>query len=764
MNILYLYHKQIIQKLFTVIIACCLVVPGYQSFSQCTPVASFPFNGNANDISGNNNHGIPGGQSTTPVLTTDRFGNPNSAYQFGGFYNKNWIQVPNSPSLTFQSEMSVAMWFKQCAFDGMDPNGNYSSNGVFALFSKAGDGIAARPGFWSMSSTNLSNELQVSFSNTNSSALLSVNFNDVSTFDCFDTCEWVHMTVVIDSTDWKMYFNGKLSRQTTINPADFTAANNEDFWIGRMFGSPLIWYPFNGVIDDVSIYNCALTQSEIDALYNNYSDPLAGNNNITIDSIQIVNPGCSSSQGSITVFTNDIANQYSINSGLSFQATNAFNNLDTGTYTIIIRSFCTEIDTTITIMNYQNLTSLNPAICNGNFFQLPGGSNTNIPGLYSDTLVSSSGCDSIVEINLTVYPPISFSIVTSPANCNMDNGVAGVSVSSGLNPLQFYWPHGISNDSAVENLSPGNHTVLVYDSAGCFLEETFTVGYIPSLTIDAEVKDATCGLDNGEIKIISSGGIGPFNYNWSPNVGASTLVNNLSDGTFILTATDSTGCSVVDTITISRIPGMEVSVFVADDTCSRNLGSASINIVSGSGPFNFLWLPGGETLQLIDSLSHGEYSVIVTDSAGCTFSSPVKIQNTGNLSISLGEDKTICPGVSIKLSPGNYFSYQWHDHSTSPAVDIAAPGIYWVQVADQHGCIAQDTIVITESCFDDLLFPNSFTPNGDGINDYFLPVGNNVSEYRLQIFNRWGEMIFESMDEKFGWDGYYNGALTKKVV
>ena len=96
-------------KLFTFI----LLVISINGFTQCLPVASYPFNGNANDVSGNGNHGILAGQTANPVLTTDRFGNANSAYEFGGYYNKNWIRIANSSSLQFTNAMSFSVWFKQ---------------------------------------------------------------------------------------------------------------------------------------------------------------------------------------------------------------------------------------------------------------------------------------------------------------------------------------------------------------------------------------------------------------------------------------------------------------------------------------------------------------------------------------------------------------------------------------------------------------------------------------------------------------------------
>jgi len=252
-------------------------------FSQ-TPIASYSFNGNANDVSGNGNNGILSGETTNPVLTADRFGNPNSAYQFGGFYNKNWIRIPNSSSLKLNNQLSISMWFNQCSFAGMDGWGSFSNNGYHILISKAGDGISANPGFDVGISTDTNNLLQLYIGNTNGYGPPR-NFDASTSINCFDTCEWIHFVVVVDNDKLQMYFNGRKTLDQTITPADFTNANTQDLFIGRMNGSSIIWYPFNGKIDDVNIYNIALTQAQVTTLMGSYRSPLAVNNTITLDSL-----------------------------------------------------------------------------------------------------------------------------------------------------------------------------------------------------------------------------------------------------------------------------------------------------------------------------------------------------------------------------------------------------------------------------------------------------------------------------------------------
>jgi|GEM_PF-1060811 len=338
-----------------------------------TPVMHLPFNGNANDVSGNNNHGILGGESNNPVLTSDRFGTANSAFEFGGFYNKNWIQVPNSPTLTFTSQMSVSLWYQQCQFDGMDGWGNYVANGNHVICSKAGDGYAANRGIWNTSNTDANGVLSIGFHNKNTAGNTPTNFSGGTGIPCFDPCEWVHFVATVNNTVLRLYVNGVLMNEVVGNPADFSQANVNDFWIGRMFGSATIWYPFNGKIDDVMLFNYALSQTEVDNLFANYDDPLL--DAFDIFSVNMSGTSCNGQNNTSVTVNPDPAEgpfEYSINAGTTWLASNTFTGLAPGSHTIRVRNQCSFQDTTIvvpscpsqeTIINeYTPVTAFDP--CN----------------------------------------------------------------------------------------------------------------------------------------------------------------------------------------------------------------------------------------------------------------------------------------------------------------------------------------------------------------------------------------------------------------
>lgn len=241
-------------------------------------VAYYPFNGNANDESGNGNNGILSG-SNVPVLTDDRYGISNNAYEFGGYYNYNWIRVPNSESLMFDKEMTMSFWIQQSEFAGMNGWMNYSTTDPgFAAICKAGDGNATYPGLYIMTGIGGNGEgIHVSTNNSNGNAHYQSNHNHNINFDKpdYQLGDWLHITLVVDNTDKILYLDGvEVARDELNREADFTSMNGQDLYIGIMAGGNMTyswsfgaWYPFYGKIDDIRIYNRALDEEEINALY-----------------------------------------------------------------------------------------------------------------------------------------------------------------------------------------------------------------------------------------------------------------------------------------------------------------------------------------------------------------------------------------------------------------------------------------------------------------------------------------------------------------
>jgi gliding motility-associated-like protein len=128
-----------------------------------------------------------------------------------------------------------------------------------------------------------------------------------------------------------------------------------------------------------------------------------------------------------------------------------------------------------------------------------------------------------------------------------------------------------------------------------------------------------------------------------------------------------------------------------------------------------------------------------------------------SIPVDLGNDTVLC-GNFITLwphVPGG--TYLWQDGSTDSVYVVTLPGKYKVLVG-YDGCAQSDSIRIGE-CPVSIWFPNAFTPNGDGLNDTFHPVGRGIEKFSMQIFNRWGEIIYKKEKVEPGWDGTSQGNL-----
>jgi gliding motility-associated-like protein len=178
---------------------------------------------------------------------------------------------------------------------------------------------------------------------------------------------------------------------------------------------------------------------------------------------------------------------------------------------------------------------------------------------------------------------------------------------------------------------------------------------------------------------------------------------------------------------------------------------------------SYLWSDGSSGAQLAVN-NAGTYWVEV-DLEECIASDTILLHPLPEPFINLGNDTLICEGDRLLLvAPDNFASYLWSDGASGNTLPVQTAGIWWLEVFD--GCYSvRDSIEIhLESCQCALWVPNAFTPNGDGVNDYFEVKGECVAEYQIRIFDRWGQQVFHSTDLNKAWDGYLDGSLCPMDV
>lgn len=168
---------------------------------------------------------------------------------------------------------------------------------------------------------------------------------------------------------------------------------------------------------------------------------------------------------------------------------------------------------------------------------------------------------------------------------------------------------------------------------------------------------------------------------------------------------------------------------------------------------SYLW-DNGDTLSSQTFTETGVHWVTVSV-AGCTYTDTISVTVHPNPTIELGEDQDICGETVIEGVEG-FTAYAWSDGSSTQYLVTETPGSYSVVVTDANGCTATDTITLNNGCADHIAFPNVFSPNQDGVNDVFMPnYSGEVKDYHLEIWSRWGQLVFDTNDISKGWNGRY---------
>ncbi len=155
----------------------------------------------------------------------------------------------------------------------------------------------------------------------------------------------------------------------------------------------------------------------------------------------------------------------------------------------------------------------------------------------------------------------------------------------------------------------------------------------------------------------------------------------------------------------------------------------------------------------------GIYVDRLVSSNGCDSFRTIQLSVSGLPDPSFNSS-TFCTNDSIVLSPGLFLSYVWQDGSTLDHYIVKKPGLYSVTVNNTCGSAKKEVLMSEKSC--DISFPNAFTPNNDGKNDFFkILTSYTLQDYHLSVYNRWGQKIFETTNPAHGWRGDYQGKVQQ---
>lgn len=494
------------------------------------------------------------------------------------------------------------------------------------------------------------------------------------------------------------------------------------------------------------------------------------------------------------------------------------------------------------------------SICFGQSLALLWGVNANTAGIYTDTVLSAAGCDSLIQIvNLTLKSGLSLGNDTAIAICSGTpvnltalynftgltaawsknntavNNPAAVN-TAGVYKLIAATAQGCSdtvlltltvspkpalgadsiinictgntfNLNAVFNI-PGNsttwtlnstpvinpasiNTMGVYEVISASINRcadtaflTLNVTSKPVLTINNPAiacLPQTIDLTANAITVGSPAGL-VFTY-WK-DAAATIAYSNApasANGTFFIKGTAAAGCFDIKPVTVMYYPLPVVNAGNNITICDKDSAVLSATVSNITAPVTYAWEPvtaGGiinaaAAATVVKPAATQQYILTVRDGYGCSYEIKDTITVTMQAPVAAfaGNDTVAVIGVPHQLQASGGTKYTWSPASlldnpftANPFAKLSADTRFTVEVRDAAGCIGYDTMFVKTLTGITFYIPNAFSPNGDGINEFFNPTASGIRSMDwFRVFNRYGQIMFETTEAGKGWNGMYKG-------
>jgi gliding motility-associated-like protein len=401
-------------------------------------------------------------------------------------------------------------------------------------------------------------------------------------------------------------------------------------------------------------------------------------------------------------------------------------------------------------------------------------------GAITVEVTDNNGCMQDTSLTLTAINPLLVTTTAGPAiACNGDcTGSATAAPSNGIGPYSYSWnTTPVQTTATASNLCAGTYIVTVTDSNSCVLNDTIAITEPTALTSQTLSPLSICNGDCATLSVAVSGGTQPYTLNWNPGSinGNNVSVCPTATQTYTVLITDNNSCTLTDSVLVNVL-ALPAVAFTADtfNGCSP-LCVQFTNNTPNTG--SLTWIYGDGNFDSDGGNCYGpgtfDVSLIVVGTNGCTdtltqqayidvYPIPIAAFSLPPLlPLSEWEPEACFTNTS---SGGITWSWDFNDPNDPTGSTVANPchlysdtGVYCIELTavNANGCA--DT---TTECFEivpegtSIYVPNSFTPNGDGKNEVFIPVGDGITNDR---YHRWGMLIFESTSFSKGWDGTLKG-------
>ncbi|MCB0630200.1 MAG: gliding motility-associated C-terminal domain-containing protein [Saprospiraceae bacterium] len=441
---------------------------------------------------------------------------------------------------------------------------------------------------------------------------------------------------------------------------------------------------------------------------------------------------------------------------------------------------------TVTLANGEPISSYSWTGPNG-FTSTNAGISVTDEGEYSVTVTDANGCTTTCTKTLSFTSDIVCTVEGPEMICMGDAAVYSAAVPGGQAPFTYSWigPNGFtSTDEAINISDAGEYCVTIIDANGCSTSCCQTLSFFEEITCSVDGPDTIC--PNGEITAVAEGGTAPYTYDWTGPNGFSASgasVNISASGEYCVTITDANGCSTNCCKTFEVREEIGCNIDGTDDPiCKGETTTYTVSATGGVEPYTFAWSgPNNFTATTagIDIGNAGEYCVTITDANGCTTTCCKTLEVT-DIVVNLSADPTVIllGGSSIltaNASGCDNCRYDWYLFDdliiedggaileVTPEAPVPQDSLYEyrVVVSEDGQCPVEARVnVRVRTLCDDLhvYIPNSFTPNGDGLNDELRIYSSFLEELKsmeLMIYNRWGQEVFRTTNPAGFWDGTF---------
>lgn len=370
-------------------------------------------------------------------------------------------------------------------------------------------------------------------------------------------------------------------------------------------------------------------------------------------------------------------------------------------------------------------------------------------GTYSVEVTDSAGCSVTDEIVIATLPVTSFEIIGEPTACDGET----ITLSADIVSDNYLWSNNTTQQSASFTLS-GTQIVWaqVTDLNNCNYRDSVELVFSSPIPLEIINDGAICG----STPLVISAVVGDVDIAWSTG-DTDTQITVNEPGNYSIEVTDANGCTRTESFDIAQVIFPELSL----DTfyCA---GSTVIADPSVSNNFSFAWSTGSNQ-PVIEIATPGNYSLSLTE-LNCNEQYFFEVQEAPLPALQIVSEGEFC---SLEYAASGYElaaisdgSAQWlNSNQVDSILLIVEPGEYTAQATSNQGCLNELSIAIVENCPETTLYaPNAFTPNFDGINDFWkVEFDGEINSFSVVIFDRNGQEVFSTEDTNTVWYGNVRG-------